>query len=150
VGLIVAATTAILSCPLAVNASENINSLRELFSALQGCWRPPPIEHAFAGMTVVVKFSLKRDGELLGEPRIIVLTHRAPSETADAYRGAVNATLGHCLPLPLSPAFGGAVAGRPLIIRFVDNRQTMRQALKANHHGGPVHLVPPRREDAQT
>jgi hypothetical protein len=34
----------------------------------------------------------------------------------------VNATLARCTPLHFSQGMGGAVAGRPIAIRFVDNR----------------------------
>jgi hypothetical protein len=126
--LIAFATGSLFSCPIGSEARENIDTLRDLFSALQTCWRPPPIERAFAGMTVVVRFSLKTNGELVGEPMITFLTHRAPEEIVKAYRDAAISTLGHCLPLPLSNTLGGAVAGRPLTIRFVDHRQRLRQA----------------------
>jgi hypothetical protein len=125
---IVLATVSLLSRPARPEARENIDTLHDLFSALQRCWRPPPIERAFAGMTVVVRFSLKTNGDLIGEPVITFLTHRAPEEIAKVYRDAVISTLGHCLPLPLSETLGGAVAGRPLTVRFVDRRQRLLQA----------------------
>ena len=40
----------------------------------------------------------------------------------DVYRDAVNAALGRCTPLHLSDRMGRAVAGRPIALRFVDNR----------------------------
>jgi hypothetical protein len=46
----------------------------------------------------------------------------APSPVRDIYRDAVNATLARCTPLHFSKDMGGAVAGRPIAIRFVDNR----------------------------
>ena len=45
-----------------------------------------------------------------------------PSEVRDVYREAVNATIARCTPLHLSKAISAAVAGRPIAIRFVDDR----------------------------
>jgi hypothetical protein len=39
------------------------------------------------------------------------------------YRRAVDATLERCTPMPFSKEMGGAVAGRPVSIRFVDDRE---------------------------
>jgi hypothetical protein len=40
----------------------------------------------------------------------------------DTYRDAVDAALERCTPLHFSAGMGGAVAGRPIAIRFVDER----------------------------
>jgi hypothetical protein len=40
----------------------------------------------------------------------------------DTYRDAVDAALERCTPLHFSTGMGGAVAGRPIAIRFVDER----------------------------
>jgi hypothetical protein len=49
-------------------------------------------------------------------------SHDAPSEVRDIYRDAADAALKRCTPLHLSEAMGDAVAGRPIAIRFVDDR----------------------------
>jgi hypothetical protein len=46
----------------------------------------------------------------------------APAAVRDLYRDAVNAALSRCTPLHFSKGMGGAIAGRPIAIRFVDNR----------------------------
>jgi hypothetical protein len=40
----------------------------------------------------------------------------------DVYRDAVDAPLKRCTPLHFSTGMAGAVAGRPIAIRFVDDR----------------------------
>jgi len=40
----------------------------------------------------------------------------------DTYRDAVDAALKRCTPLHFSKGMAGAVAGRPIAIRFVDER----------------------------
>jgi hypothetical protein len=118
------------ACGLAAGSAQarDIETLQELFTILRRCWRPPPIDRAFADMRVTIRFSLKSNGELVGEPRITFVTPSAPRATADAYREAAISSIDHCLPLPLSSKLGGAVAGRPLALQFIDRRQKMRQA----------------------
>ena len=116
------------AAPNSAQAGTQINTLRELFAAIHQCWTPPPVNHAFAEMEVTMRFSLKSTGEILGEPRITFVTPGVPQATANAYRESVLASLNHCLPLPLSAALGGAIAGRSMAIRFTDHRQKFRQA----------------------
>ena len=49
-------------------------------------------------------------------------SHDAPSAARDIYRDAVKATLVRCTPLHFTEGIGGAVAGSPIAVRFVDNR----------------------------
>ena len=43
---------------------------------------------------------------------------------------AINASLKACLPLKFTGGLGGALAGRPIAIRYVDNRELGKQAEK--------------------
>jgi len=99
-----------------------VNSIRDLFRALRACWEPPPVDESFPGMEMSVRFSLKRTGELLGPPRVTYTSSEASSEVRDSYRRAIDAALDRCTPMPFSKEMGGAVAGRPIAIRFVDDR----------------------------
>jgi hypothetical protein len=49
-------------------------------------------------------------------------SHDAPVQTRDVYRDAADAALKRCTPLHFSDGMGGAVAGRPIAVRFVDER----------------------------
>jgi hypothetical protein len=40
----------------------------------------------------------------------------------DRYHAAITQALERCTPITFTPGMGGAVAGRPIAIRFVDNR----------------------------
>jgi hypothetical protein len=99
-----------------------LDSIRQMFAALRACWVPPPKDKARHGMQYTIRFALKRDGETIAPPRVTFATHDAPSEVRDVCRDAVNATIARCTPLHLSKAMSGAVAGRPIAIRFVDDR----------------------------
>jgi hypothetical protein len=104
-----------------------INTLRELSSALQACWVPPPLDQARAGMQITVRMSFRRNGELFGQPRITFETAGASDDERLAYRIAVAGMLRRCAPLPFTEALGNAVAGRPFTMRFIDNRK-LKQA----------------------
>jgi len=101
---------------------QALDSIREMFAALRGCWVPPPKDEARRGMEYTIRFSFKRDGEMIAPPRITYASHDAPTEVRDVYRDAIEAALKRCTPLHFSAAMGGAVAGRPIAVRFVDDR----------------------------
>jgi hypothetical protein len=104
-----------------------LRNLHDLFATLRACWVPPPIDEARPGMQISVRLSFRRDGSLLGKPFITFQTHEATENQRLAYRVALMQALERCTPLPLSAALGGAIAGRPISIRFIDNRK-LKQA----------------------
>ena len=99
-----------------------LESIREMFAALRACWVPPPKEEARHGMEFTIRFAFRRDGEIVAPPRVTYASHDAPAAVRGIYRDAVNAALKRCTPLHFSDAMGGAVAGRPIAVRFVDDR----------------------------
>jgi hypothetical protein len=104
-----------------------INTIAEVFAALEACWIPPALEQARAGMQITVLVSFKRSGELLGKPRITYETPAASDDERLAYRVAMAEALRRCTPLRFTDALGNALAGRPLTMRFIDNRK-LKQA----------------------
>jgi hypothetical protein len=103
-------------------ADQELDTIAGLFAALRNCWLPPSEDDARPGMQMSVRFSFKRSGEIIGTPRVTYVTPGAPRETRERYHDAVTASLARCTPIPLSKGLGGAIAGRPIAIRFVDNR----------------------------
>ena len=99
-----------------------LDSISAMYAALRACWVPPPKEEARPGMEYTIRFAFKRDGEIVAPPRVTYASHDAPADVRDVYRDAVAAALKRCTPLHFSDGIGGAVAGRPIAIRFVDNR----------------------------
>ena len=59
---------------------------------------------------------------MIAPPRRTYSSQDAPAAVRDVYRGAVDAALKRCTPLHFSTGMAGAVAGRPIAIRFVDDR----------------------------
>ena len=99
-----------------------LNSIGAMYAALRGCWVPPPKDAARHGMEYTIRFAFKRDGAIVAPPRVTYASHDAPAAVRDAYRDAVDAALKRCTPLHFTDGMGNAVAGRPIAIRFVDNR----------------------------
>jgi hypothetical protein len=92
------------------------NSLRELYAAFDKCVQVPT---AVAGSEITVVFSIKRDGSLLGKPRIshAKLLGNASDEknfVADVLRASAK-----CFPISITTGLGSAVAGRLLPFRII-------------------------------
>jgi hypothetical protein len=103
-----------------------LKTIQQLFGALRACWTPPPMDQSSPGTQISIRFSLNRAGEIIGEPRYTHSTRSLSQEVKSAYQRAVAAALQRCVPLPLSAGLGGAIAGRPISARFIDNRDLRR------------------------
>jgi hypothetical protein len=101
---------------------HKLDTLRDMFDALRACWIPPPQEEARSGMQMSVRFAFKRSGNIIAAPRVTYVSQGAAPETRATYLHAITAALERCAPLHFSEGLGNAVAGRPIAIRFVDNR----------------------------
>jgi hypothetical protein len=53
---------------------------------------------------------------------VTYVSQGASPQTREVYLHAITAALERCTPLQFSKGLGNAVAGRPIAIRFVDNR----------------------------
>jgi hypothetical protein len=107
---------------------HDLNTIGDLFAALRACWTPPPPEAAREGMQMTVRFSFKRTGALIAAPRMTYFTQGASAEARVTYLKAINASLDGCMPLKFTGDLGGALAGRPIAIRYVDDRKLGRQS----------------------
>jgi hypothetical protein len=102
---------------------HDLDTIGDLFAALRACWSPPPPDSAREGMQMSVRFSFKRSGEIIAAPRLTFATAGVPADTRATYLKAINASLDACMPLKFTAGLGGALAGRPIAIRYVDNRE---------------------------
>jgi hypothetical protein len=109
---------------------HDLDTIGDLFAALRSCWSPPPADSAREGMQMSVRFSFRRSGEIIAAPRLTYSTAGVSADTRAAYLKAINASLDACMPLKFTGGLGGALAGRPIAIRYVDNRELGRQAEK--------------------
>ena len=101
---------------------HDLDTIGDLFAELRACWLPPSPEAAREGMQISVRFSFKRSGELMGPPRLTFVTKGVSADTRHTYLKAIDASLDACVPLKFSDGLGGALAGRPIAVRYVDNR----------------------------
>jgi hypothetical protein len=106
---------------------HDLDNIGDLFAALRSCWRPPQTDSAKEGMQMTVRFSFKRSGDLIGPPRLTFATSGVPAEVRETYLKAINDSIDACVPLKFTGNLGGALAGRPIAIRYVDNREFDKQ-----------------------
>jgi hypothetical protein len=107
---------------------HDLNTIADLFAALRSCWTPPPADSARRDMQMSVRFSFKRTGEMIGAPFMTYATAGISADTRATYLKAINASLDGCEPLKFTDGLGGAIAGRPIAIRYVDNRELGKQS----------------------
>ncbi len=100
----------------------DVDNLKEMFARLQKCWKSPLLPAGNPGMEITVMVSFKRDGAILGHPRITFESPNATDRERIIYRTAVMETLQRCTPLPFTDSMGAAIAGRPLRLKFDDRR----------------------------
>jgi hypothetical protein len=114
--------------PKYVRPDHDLDTIGDLFAKLRSCWSPPPADSAQQGMQMTVRFSFRRDGGIIAAPRMTFATAGVSAGTRDTYLKAINASLDACEPLKFTGELGGALAGRPIAIRYVDNRQLEKQS----------------------
>jgi hypothetical protein len=105
-----------------VDADHKVDTIRDLFAALRACWRAPDRDDERHDLQMSVRFAFKRTGEIMAEPRVTYTTPGLDDDTRKTFRHAIDESLDRCSPMPFSPGLGGAIAGRPIAIRFVDKR----------------------------
>lgn len=103
-------------------SSHDLNTIRDVFSALRACWVPPEKDAARTGTQITLRFSFNSHGGIISEPKTTYVTADTPSDVRETYWNAATAALKRCTPLQFTVGLGGALAGRPFAIRFVDNR----------------------------
>jgi hypothetical protein len=109
---------------------HDLDTIGDLFAELRSCWSPPSADTAKEGMQMTVRFSFKRDGGIIAAPRLTFATVGVSADTRATYLKAINASLDACAPLKFTDSFAGALAGRPIAIRYVDNRELEQQSGK--------------------
>ncbi len=73
-------------------------------------------------MEMSVRVAFKRSGQIIAPPRVTYVSPNAPHRVRESYFNAITAALDRCTPLRFTTRLGGALAGRPIAIRFIENR----------------------------
>lgn len=95
-----------------------VERLDQIGPALRRCWQPPVLDAGSAGAQASVRFSLRRDGTLFGQPRVTWEMRRGPQGLRERFGNSLLLAVRDCTPMRLSPGLGGSIAGRPITIRF--------------------------------
>jgi hypothetical protein len=103
-----------------------VNSIRDVFEKLYGCWKPPPPSRA-SPMDITVLVSFNRSGVIMGHPKITYESPKASDNDRLVYRVAVMEALQRCSPMPFTEAMAGAVAGHPFTIQFRNHLKTQEK-----------------------
>jgi hypothetical protein len=120
-----------LSANFAAHAQPaQVDNIKEAFARLRRCWQPPSASQANPNVEITVIVSFRRDGTILGNPKITYESEQATDNDRLMYRIAVMETLQRCTPMPFTEAMGGAVAGRPFAVRFVPKRKPPPQPVE--------------------
>lgn len=90
-------------------SAGEVDDAAQIGAAIRACWSPPG--GGEGGGSARVRFSLRRDGTLFGQPRVI-------SGRDAVFDAAAAAAIRRCTPLRLSARLGEVIAGRPIIIHF--------------------------------
>jgi hypothetical protein len=111
-----------LLCATSASAARaqtgQVDNIKQAGARLLACWKPPPASRANPEVEITVVVSFTRDGNILGRPKITYESENANDNDRIEYRIAVMETLQRCTPMPFTDAMGGAIAGRPLAMRF--------------------------------
>jgi hypothetical protein len=111
-----------LLCAASFSASQaqtgQVDNIKEAFARLHACWKPPPASRANPDVAITAMVTFTRDGNILGHPKITYESENATDNDRLLYRVAVMEALQRCTPMPFTEGMGGAIAGRPLPVRF--------------------------------
>lgn len=88
----------------------------QISDALLRCWRPPAAE---VQQEITVRLAFRRDGDLMGEPRITFISPAQGAERRAALRNSMLRAISLCVPMRFTPAMASTIAGRPFAIRFI-------------------------------
>jgi hypothetical protein len=82
---------------------------------LTRCWRAPA---GSEGSTITVGITLKRDGNIFGQPSITYSKLTGDADAQKRFVATALAALAACTPVAITDALGGAIAGRRIFIRL--------------------------------
>jgi hypothetical protein len=92
------------------------NTLQALFTQIGDCIGPLQLH---SGTAMSIRFSLRRDGSMIGKPRVTYLHTPKDEDVRDEDLKAVADAFNRCLPARITPALGGAIAGQPITFSFL-------------------------------
>jgi len=107
-----------------------VKDLQDLMAAWAECWSPPRLEAKRQPLDLTFQVSFKRSGELFGKPRVINFAREVTPEERQRYYLAVAEAVDRCSQMPFTDQMGGAVAGRPFRVSFLDRRDSRKAEIR--------------------
>jgi hypothetical protein len=89
------------------------NTLQELRVQFSNCLAKSPLA---AGSQITIIFAVRRDGSAFGKPRVSFSHLVGDADEKQRFLAEVEQAIDACLPLKVTPALGGAIAGRPFSV----------------------------------
>ena len=106
---------AALLMALSPSAAAPLNTVDEVGAAIRACWSAP------AGSNdsfVTLSFSFKRDGTLIGPPRVSGISVAGDADARKQFVDAAIAAVTQCVPLEFAPGLAAGMGGRVLTMQF--------------------------------
>ncbi len=106
-------------CAASPSHAAPANTLKDMFNQVSACLsKGAGGEEAWRGAEMTLRFSLRRDGSLIGKPHITY--SKLPKDEADKRRVMENIAfaMDRCLPVKITDGLGGAIAGQMMSYRF--------------------------------
>jgi hypothetical protein len=119
---------AIFLGPPAATAAP-LENVSEIGPALLRCWRPPA---APDGSAVTLRFSFRRDGSLIGAPRVTYVGVDGGAKARREFADSAVHAIEECSPLELSPRFAATIGGKVYVMQFaVRKKQPVIREMRA-------------------
>src|SRR5271166_3863551 len=100
----------VLATGAAAQGAAPANTLMDVRRQFEGCLAGTPV--SAEGSRVTIVFMLKRDGSIFGKPRITFSHLEGDAAARQRFVDDAARAVDSCLPLKVTPALGGAIAGR--------------------------------------
>jgi hypothetical protein len=100
---------------LSPSAAAPLNTVDEVGAAIRACWSAPT---GSKDSFVTLSFSFKRDGTLIGPPRVSGISVAGDADARKQFVDAAIAAVTQCVPLEFAPGLAAGMGGRVLTMQF--------------------------------
>ena len=134
--VIVASLTAV-SAVCEAAQEKSASSMRDVQSHFAACFQPP---QDAKGSQITFYFSLTRDGQVYGRPRIVWFGFKGSPENRKLLAADFLNAFKRCLPVPLSEGMARTIPGKVYFLQFdvaAQGSKSTRVALRPYGSHGP-------------
>lgn len=95
--------------------AEPMTSMDQVGNAILVCWKPPA---GIVQSSVTLRFSLKRDGSLIGPPRATAINVSGDDNARKQFIAAAIDAVNRCTPVELAPDLAQGIGGQTFAMEF--------------------------------